>query len=93
MVITLLGAYIVIVGLMTMTVSRSQVCQNINCKFHVLDFCLPQFRRCMFVAYSRKIMHNIICVTDVYSRGMINMFFVSQVSGLVETLTLGFTQA
>ena len=30
-----------------------------------------------------------ICMTDVYSRETMNMFFVSQVSGLVENLNIG----
>ena len=37
-------------------------------------------------------MHDIICVTDVYSREVINMFLVSQVSELVKNLKFGFSQ-
>ena len=34
-------------------------------------------------------MHNIICVTSVYSREIINMFFINQVSGLVKNFNIG----
>ena len=40
MIITLLGVYIVIVGLMTLTLFQGHLrIRNINCKFHVLDSC------------------------------------------------------
>ena len=35
------------------------------------------------------IMHNMICVTGVYSREVVNMVFVSQVSELVENFNIG----
>ena len=34
-------------------------------------------------------MHNMMCVTGVHSRELIGMFFVSQVSGLVENCNIG----
>ena len=37
-------------------------------------------------------MHNMICVTDVYSREIINMFLSGKCLGLSKTLTLEFTQ-
>ena len=41
MIITFLGVYIVIIGLMTMTLLQSQRClRNINCNLHALDSCL-----------------------------------------------------
>ena len=41
MIITLLGVYIVIVALMTLTLFQGHRCVgNINCKLHVLDSCL-----------------------------------------------------
>ena len=38
----------------------------------------------MDVTYIKKIMHNMICTTGVYSRQIINMLFICQVCGLVE---------
>ena len=43
----------------------------------------------MVATYIKKIMHNIICVTGVYSRGIINMFFMCQVTGLVRNFNIG----
>ena len=43
----------------------------------------------MFATYVKKVMHNTICVTGVYSRKIINMFLVSQASGLVENFNTG----
>ena len=40
MVITFLGVYIVIVGLITLILFQGHRCvRNTNCKLHVLDFC------------------------------------------------------
>ena len=36
-------------------------------------------------------MHNMIYVTGGYSREMVNMFLVGQVSGLVKNFTIGFS--
>ena len=33
-------------------------------------------------------MHSVICVTDMYPGGLIYMFFVGQVSGLVESFNI-----
>ena len=40
----------------------------------------------------KKIMHDIICVTGVYLREIINMFLSVWCLGLLKTLTLGCTQ-
>ena len=65
MIITLIGVFIVILGLMILTLNQAL---------------LHKFK---------EIMHNVICVTDVYSREIINMFFVDL--GLSKTETLEFT--
>ena len=44
----------------------------------------------MVATYNQEIVHNVICVTDVYSREIINMFFAGQVSELSKTLVMGF---
>ena len=46
----------------------------------------------MFATYIDKIMHNVICVTGVYLREIINMFLLVKYLGLSKTLTSGFTQ-
>ena len=38
----------------------------------------------MTVTYINKIIHNIICTTDVYSKEISNIFLVGEVSGLVK---------
>ena len=44
MIITLLGVYIVILDLITLTLFQGQRCvRNITCKLHVLDCCPLQF--------------------------------------------------
>ena len=43
----------------------------------------------MVATYIKKIMHNMICVTDLCSRETVNMFLVGQVSGLVENFYIG----
>ena len=43
----------------------------------------------MAATYIKKIMHNMICVTDMYSREIIGMFTVSQESGLVKDFDIG----
>ena len=43
----------------------------------------------MVAAYIKNIMHNVNCATGVYSRKTIYMFWVSQVSGLVENFNTG----
>ena len=42
----------------------------------------------MVATYIKKIMQNMICVS-MYSREMVNMFFVGQVSGLVDNFHTG----
>ena len=37
----------------------------------------------------KKIMHNMICVTGVFSREIINMLFDGQLSGLVKNFDTG----
>ena len=39
--------------------------------------------------YIKKIMHNMICVTGVYSREVVNIFFDGQVFRLVENFNTG----
>ena len=36
----------------------------------------------------KNIMHIMICVTGAYSRAIMNMFFIGQVSGLVEDFNI-----
>ena len=48
---------------------------------------------CTVATCIEKVKHNMIRMTGVHLRLLINMFFVGQISGLVETLTLGFTQS
>ena len=43
----------------------------------------------MFATYIQKIVQNMICATGVYSREIISMFLVDQVSGLVENFNVG----
>ena len=70
MIITLLGAYIVILGLMTLTLFQGHRCvRNMNCKSRVLDFCPLYFKRYMVATNIKKIMHNMICVTLVCIQG------------------------
>ena len=95
MIITLVRVYIVIVGLMTLTLFQGhRYVRNKNYRLHVLDSCPLKFKHYMVATYIKK-MHSVICVTDVYSREILNMFLVGQVSGLVKnctiTTTLGFT--
>ena len=83
MIVTLLGVYIVIVGLMTLTFLRSQACQKYKLQ-------IASFRFLSSVAtYIKEIMQNMICVTGVYSREIIDIFFIGQVSGLVKNFNIG----
>ena len=43
----------------------------------------------MIVTYIKKTKYSMLCVTGVYSRKIINMFFVGHVSGLVENFYIG----
>ena len=43
----------------------------------------------MVATYNYKTMHTVICVTGMYSREMVNMFFVGQVSQLVRSFNIG----
>ena len=45
----------------------------------------------MVTTYVKKIVHNMISMTGVYLRDIINMVLVGQVSELVENFTLGFS--
>ena len=92
-IITFLGVYIFIVGLITLTLFQGHVCvRNINCKLLVLDSSPPWFTRCMVVTYIQKIMHDMICVTLVYySREIIDIFWSVKCLGLSKTLTLQLT--
>ena len=42
----------------------------------------------MVATYIKKILHSMNCVTDVCSRETVYMFFVGQVSGLVENVNI-----
>ena len=42
----------------------------------------------MVATYIKTIIHNMIFVTQVCTRGRYNMFFISQVSGLVENFNI-----
>ena len=80
MIITLLGSTLSFVALMTLTLFQGHRCvRNINCKLGVLDFC-PLVWCCMVATHIKKIMHNMICMTDVYSREIINMFFINDLA-------------
>ena len=60
-----------------------------NCLVWILVLCRLKFKHCMVGTYIKKIMHNIICVTGVYSREMSNTFFVGQVLKLVKNFNTG----
>ena len=64
--------------------------EKINCKLRLKTklFLSSVVSTFMVAAYIKKIMYNMIYVTDVYSSEIINMFFVGQVSGLVENSNL-----
>ena len=70
MIITFLGVYIVILGLITLTLFQGYTCvRNINCELLVLNSCLLYFKRYSVVTYFTKITHDMIYVmTGVYSR-------------------------
>ena len=90
MVIALLGVSIIILGLMTLTLILGHIfVRNINCKLCVLDTCPLEFKPCMVTTNMKKIMHSIICVTDVYSREIFYNVLVGQVSRLVENFNIG----
>ena len=58
-IITLFGDYVVILGLMTLTlVHGHRYVGYINSKLHVWDSCLC--KHCMVAAYIKKVMHNMI---------------------------------
>ena len=53
--ITLLEVYIVIQGLMTVTLFQGHRCvRNTKCKFHVLDFCPLWLQHCMVATYIKS---------------------------------------
>ena len=84
MIIILLGVYIFIVGLMTLTLFQGHRCvRNINCKLCFVDSCVDSCRLYLNVVATciKKIMHNMKCVTGVCvcSREILYMFLVSQV--------------
>ena len=66
MIMTLLGVYIAIVGLMTLTLFQGHRCvRNINCKLRFFYSCSLYcwLKCCMFATYIKKIMHNMTYVT------------------------------
>ena len=89
MFITLFGVYIVILGLMTLTLFQGhRFVRNVNYKFCLLDSCPAYFKRCMMATYIKKIMHNIVlCVSGVYS-----CFPLVKCLCLSKTLALGFSE-
>ena len=91
MIITLLGFYIVIGGLITLTLLQGHRCvRNVNFKLRVLNSCPLKFNRRMVATYIKNIMHNMICVLRRVFNEKINLFFVDQESGLVETFNVEF---
>ena len=78
MIITLLGVYIVILDLITLTLVQGHRCLrnvNANCVFLILVICSLN-KCCMVAKYFKKIMHNMMFVTGVYLREIINLFLV-----------------
>ena len=91
MIITLLGVYVFIVGLMTLTLLQVHRCVRDMKKVLILPF---RFFILVYIlvycsVYFSKIIHSMNCVTVVCSREISYMFLVSQVSGLVENFTIG----
>ena len=90
MIISLLGVYIVILGFDDLGfISRSQMCQKYKLQivcFWILVLCRSMLCSCYI---PKKIMHNIICVTGVYSREIISMFLVGQMSWHVKNFNIG----
>ena len=72
MIITLLGAYIVILGLMTLSLILfhcERCVRNINCALHVLDLCLLQFKTlCGCNVLEKDHAQYDLCDAGVYSR-------------------------
>ena len=67
MVITLLGVYIVILGLMTLTLFQGDRCvRNINFKLRVFD-CPLLFKYCMVAIYIKKITYQSYETSSVYT--------------------------
>ena len=78
---------------MILTLFQGHRCvRNITCKLCVSDSCPLWFKRHLVAIYIEKVMHSMVCVTDVYSREIIDLIFISQVSGLVKSFKLEFTQ-
>ena len=78
MIITLLGVYVVILDLITLTLFQGHRCLrnvNANCVFLILVICSLN-KGCMVAKYFKKIMHNMMFVTGVYLREIINLFLV-----------------
>ena len=76
---------------MIFTLFQGHTCiRNINCKLHGLDSRPLYFKSCMVATYIKKIMHvNMISITGVYSREIINVLWVGQVSWIVENFKIG----
>ena len=86
---TFLGVDIVILGLMTLTLFQGHRCvRNINCKPRVLDCCLLQFKHCIVTTHIKKIVHKYLCDSGEYSREIIKLFLIGQVSGLMENFNI-----
>ena len=90
MVMTLLGIYVVNLHLMTLTLFQGHRCvRNVTCKLWFWILVLCSLKHCMVASYIKEIMHNMICVTVVYSGKVIYIFFDCQVFGLVKNFDIG----
>ena len=77
-------------GLMTLTVSRSLVCQKYKQQIACFGFLSSVFKCSMVATYISKIMLSMIFVTLVCVQGKwLTCFFIGQVSGLVENFIIG----
>ena len=90
MLIRLLGVYILVLSLMTLTLLQGHMSvRNINCNsvFWIL------FLSSLNVEWLLRVLKDntqyVVCNSGVYSREMINMLFVCQVSGLVKNFNIG----
>ena len=89
-ILTLIKAYIFILVLMTLTFSRSQVRQKhklqITC-FRFLSTAVQTLYSCYI--HEKDHAQYDFCNSGMYSRKIINTFWVRQVSGLVRNFNIG----
>ena len=75
MIITFPGICWFMPGLMTLTLFQGYSCVgNVNHKLYFLDSYLLEFKYCTVATCIKKIMHNMLCVTGMYIRKIINIF-------------------